>query len=596
MSSKKSKIDRASLFKMRSIYQMFAPHVRKQKGRLLWAWLCMFGATLAYLAQPWPLKFIFDYVLLPNQQQPLPEWLSAQTPMTLVSYVIVAVLIIALLRGVLGYGQAYLTASAGQKVVGDIRLRLFNHIQNLSHSFHEQQRSGDLLLRLTGDIQLLRDMLINALLMITERLVLVLSVAGIMLFIDWRLALVALAVIPALAIISSRTSGHIKTATRKQRRKESKTANVLAETLAVVPIIQAFNRQSWEQKLFSQQHGASLKAGLRTTRLEANLDRVVEVVLAIGTAGVLWYGVHRVLAKAITPGDLLVFTAYLTTLYKPIRKLSTFTSRLSKSTVCGERLLSILQTEPEITERENAITVGRVSGNLEFNAVSFHYEAGQPVLADINFTVAAGESIALVGPSGSGKSTISKLLLRFYDPVAGAIKIDQHDIRDFSLASLRDQFSILMQNPYLFARSVRENIAYGNAEATEQEIIQAAQAAGAHDFILKLSDGYDSILSEGGANLSAGQKQRIAIARAFLRNAPIIILDEPMTGLDEVTAAQIEVALNKLIAGRTSVLITHDSSAAKRADRVLRLHDGAILGHSETAQSAVLIKEVTAHV
>jgi len=530
----------------------------------------MLGATLAYLAQPWPLKVIFDYALLPAVQGEA-GGLAGLSVTELVGLSAAAVLIIALLRGMFSYGQAYLTASVGQRVVAAVRKRLFSHVQRLSMRFHDQRHSGDLLLRLTGDIQLLRDLLVNAVLLITERLLVMVAVAGLMLWMDWRLALVALTVLPALALVSFRISHQIRHATRKQRRRESRTADILAETLAAVPVIQAHAREAFEDRRFERQHKASLKAGLRATRLEANLNRLVEVILAAGTAGVLWFGVQRVLAGALTPGDLLVFTAYLTTLYKPIRKLATLTSRLAKSAVCGERLIAILETEPEIRDRPDARPAPPFEGEIRFEGVRFGYGDDRWVLDGADFHIPPGRTVALVGPSGAGKSTIAKLLLRFYDPQAGCIRIDGRDIRDYRLASLREQMSVVMQQPYLFAQSVRDNIAYGRLEASDAEIEAAARQAGAHDFIQRLPRGYDTPLAEGGASLSAGQRQRIAIARAILRDAPIVILDEPLTGLDPVSHAQVQRALDRLCAGRTCLLITHDMAAAARCDQVLRL-------------------------
>ncbi len=566
-------LNRERLASLRRLYRLFLPHLRPYRGRMLAAWLCMLGATLAYLAQPWPLKIIFDYALLPSSEIPH-GFLGNLSTSQLVAAAAGSVLLIALIRGVLGYGQAYLTASVGQRVIASVRKRLFSHIQRLSHSFHDEQHTGDLLLRLTGDIQLLRDLLVNAVLLITERLLVMVAVAGVMLWMDWRLALVALMVLPALALVSFRVSGKIREATRKQRRRESRTANILSEMLSSVPVIQAHAREEWEDQRFERQHKASLKAGLRATRLEANLNRVVEVILAAGTAGVLWYGVHRVLSGALTPGDLLVFTAYLATLYKPIRKLATLTSRLAKSAVCGERLIAILETEPEIRDRPDSRPAPPFRGEIRFEGVGFAYRDGRRVLHDANFHILPGQTAALVGPSGAGKSTVAKLLLRFYDPQAGSIRIDGHDIREYTLDSLRQQISVVMQQPHLFALSVRENIAYGRLDASDEEVEEAARLACAHEFIEQLPEGYETVLAEGGSSLSAGQRQRIAIARAMLRNAAIVILDEPMTGLDADSEAKVQLALDRLCRGRTCLLITHDAQSAARSDLILQVMRG----------------------
>ncbi len=575
-------LDKAKLASLARLYRLFKPHLRPHRQRMFAAWLCMLGATLAYLAQPWPIKLIFDYALMPSSA-PQDTYLAGLPVSTLVTGAAVAVLIIALFRGIFGYGQTYLTASVGQRVIASVRKRLFSHIQRLSHSFHDEQHSGDLLLRLTSDIQLLRDLLVNAILLITEKVLVMIAVAGVMLWMDWQLALVALTVLPVLAIISFRVSGKIRDATRKQRRRESRTANILAETISAVPVIQAYVRESWEDERFAQQNKANLKAGLKATRLEANLNRVVEVILAAGTAAVLWFGVHRVIDGALTPGDLLVFTAYLTTLYKPIRKLATLTSRLAKSAVCGERLVSILEARPEIRDRSDAREAPPFQGNVHFDNVCFAYESGQAVLNKASFTIQAGRTAALIGPSGAGKSTVAKLLLRFYDPQSGSICIDGEDIRRYTLSSLRSQISIVMQQPHLFALSVRENIAYGRLDASDKDIERAAQLACAHDFISRLPQGYDTVLAEGGASLSAGQRQRIAIARSIIRDAPLVILDEPMTGLDADSEAKVQLALQRLVAGRTCLLITHDLNSAVCTDLVLQVGlDGKVTPVSQS--------------
>ena len=567
-------LDRRRLRALRHVFRLFAPHLRPHRARMLAAWLCMVGATAMYLAQPWPIKLIFDHVLMPVDDA---GWLAGRSAGEITTGAALALLVIALLRGLFGYGQTYLTASVGQRVIASVRTRLFRHIQRLSHSFHDEHHSGDLLLRLTGDIQLLRDLLVNALLLLTERSLVMVAMAAVMLWMDWRLALVALTVLPLLAVLSFRVSGRIRGVARKQRRRESRTANILSEALSATAIIQAHVRESWEEQRFARQHRSSLRAGLRATRLEANLNRLVEVVLATGTAGVLWYGVRRVQGGFLTPGDLLVFTAYLTTFYKPVRKLATLTSRLAKASACGERLIAILETEPEIRDAPDARPAPPFQGEIAFRDVTFAYRSGAPVLRGVDLRIAPGETVALVGPSGAGKSTLAHLLLRFYDPQAGAVCIDGQDIRRYTLASLRAQIAIVLQAPGLFAISVRDNIAYGRLEASDADIERAARLACAHDFIQALPNGYDTVLAEGGSSLSAGQRQRIAIARAIVRDAPIVILDEPMTGLDGANQAAVELGLTRLTRGRTCLLITHDLAAAARADRILQVADGRVI-------------------
>jgi ATP-binding cassette, subfamily B, bacterial len=303
----------------------------------------------------------------------------------------------------------------------------------------------------------------------------------------------------------------------------------------------------------------------------------VQVMLAIGTCIVLWYGVLRVRSGAVSPGDLLVFTAYLSTLYKPIRKMSAMTSRVAKATASGERLLEILEIRPDVTDPVTAIELRKVVGQVALDSVTFGYPGAAPVLTDATLRLVPGETLALVGGSGMGKSSVGKLLMRFYDPQAGRVTIDGHDLRDLSLGGLRDQIAVVLQESVLFAASVRDNIAYGRLDATEAEILAAASAAGADAFIRRLPDGYDTVLGERGESLSGGQRQRIAIARALLRDAPILILDEPLSGLDTATARELIGALRTVAAGRTTLLIAHDALSLTLADRVVELRDGQFL-------------------
>jgi ABC-type multidrug transport system fused ATPase/permease subunit len=307
------------------------------------------------------------------------------------------------------------------------------------------------------------------------------------------------------------------------------------------------------------------------------MDRMVQVVLAIGTCAVMWYGVIRVRDGAISPGDLLVFAAYLTTLYKPIRRMSSMSARVAKATASGERLLEVLDLKPEIADRPDAKAAPYLRRWISFDNVSFAYPGGNPVLENASLTIRAGETVALVGPSGMGKSSAAKLLMRFYDPQAGRILLDGRDLQEFRLDSLRDQISVVLQDSQLFATTIRDNIAYGRLDATDDEIIAAAAAAGADRFIRRMPMGYDTVMGERGETLSGGQRQRIAIARALLRDAPILILDEPLTGLDRTTAEELVRTLKMVTRGRTTLLIAHDPISLQLADRVVHLKNRKFL-------------------
>ncbi len=560
------------------LFGRFAPLLRPYRRTLAGAGLCMVGATAMEVMRPWPIKVIFDGVLAPQAEagaivRRISEAVGADY---LVPAAAFAMLAIAAVGGLFSFGQAYLISTVGQKLVAGIRQRLYSHLQRLSHSFHDEHSFGDLVARMNGDVNLMRDLMVNAVIFASARLLLLVGMLAVMFLMDWRLTLVAIAILPPLFMAVGRFGAEIKGAARRQRRKESQISEVMTERMAAIKLVQAFARESYEEERFAVRNSNSAQAGLRATRLEAHLDRLVQVILAVGTAAVIWYGVVRVQAGALTPGDLLVFAAYLTGLYKPVRKLSALTGRVAKATASGERIAAILDLEPEIRDAPNAIVAPFFAGRIRFEAVEFAYRSRRPVLRGVDFEIRPGEVVALVGESGSGKSTIANLILRFYDPTAGRITIDGTDIRRFTLESLRSRIAIVLQDAALFHTSIRENIAYGKLDATDEEIVAAAKAAGAHDFITALPDGYDTEVGERGAALSGGQRQRIAIARAIVRDAAIVVLDEPLRGLDDASAAKVEAALTRLVAGRTCIWITHDLARARRADRVLSIADGRV--------------------
>lgn len=565
---------------LRKLFRRMGPHLRPHRRTLLIAVLAMLGASVMEVLRPWPLKIIFDGLLIPGEK---PDAITGWALETfgadngLLAAASLAILMIAVIGGIFAFFQSFLIAATGQKVVAEIRLGLYCHIQRLSHSFHDQSSAGDLLARLTGDVRMMRDLLINTTIYFSARILVIVGTVTVMALMDWRLTLCAVVILPLLAIVSRRFGEEIKGAARRQRRKEGKIAMVMGENISAISIVQGFAREAHEEARFAKQNNSSAQAGLQATRLEAHMDRLVHVILASGTCLVVWYGVTRVQAGAITPGDLLVFTAYLAALYKPVRRLAAMTGRIAKATASGERLLEILELEPEVQEKPDATHAPAFNGVVRFEDLSFRYPAGGQVLEKANLQIQPGECLALVGNSGAGKSTVGRLLLRFYDPTEGRITIDGHDLRDLTLASLREQISVVLQDSILFATTIRANIAYGRLDATDAEIYEAAKAAGAHGFIQELPDGYDTVIGERGATLSGGQRQRVAIARAILRDAPILILDEPLTGLDAATAGQVSEALGVAAKGRTTLLIAHDDVSLSIADRVVEIRDHQLL-------------------
>ena len=562
---------------IRTIFKQFLPHLRKFRGTLGIASVCMIGATLMEILRPWPIKLVFDELLIPREES---SWLASQFPWLVQSengvliLAVVGLLLIAVLAGLFGYGQAYLTASVGERVVAGIRLDLYRHINRLSHSFYDTNSSGDLLARLTGDIRMMRDLLVTSAIYILDRSLVLVGMLAVMLWMDWQLTLVAIVIMPLLLLTIGNFSRGIKGATRKQRRKEGQITSTISEKLTARTLVQAFARESFEDEYFEKFNKKSMKAGLVSTRLQAHMNRIVQVILALGTAGVLWFGVRRVQTGVLTPGDLLVFTAYLSALYKPVRKLASLTSRMSKATVCGERIVSILQVEPEIKDLPGAVSVP-FKGDVQFDDVTFGYVADVQTLENVDFEIKQGETIGIIGPSGAGKSTLSRLLLRFYDPSKGVVRIDGRDIREYTLACLREQIAVVLQEPLLFDGSISDNISYGKLEATDVEILSAAKVANVYEFAKRMPQGLDTRVGEGGAALSGGQRQRIAIARAMVRNAPIVILDEPTANLDQENRWAVESALGALTANKTCLWITHTPDPNK-VDRTFVVSDGAV--------------------
>lgn len=559
------------------LFRRMGPHARPHRRKLVIGSLAMLVVAVTEIIRPWPMKVVFDGILMPQEKPDavmaqLLHWFGAGEG--LLAAAALAIIAVAVIGGWMAYVQSTMIAAVGQKVVAAIRLDLYRHVQSLSHSFHDTASSADIISRLTGDVRMMRDLLIDAAVFFAARTVVMVGTVAIMLLMDWRLTLAALVVLPGLAWVTQSYGRRIKDAARRQRRKEGKIAVVMTEGISAISVVKGFAREAYEEQRFSRQNTSSAEAGVVSTRMAAQMDRMVQVMLAVGTCIVLWYGVIRVRSGAVSPGDLLVFTAYLTTLYKPIRKMSSMTARIAKATASGERLLEILDITPDITDPKGATRQHLLIGHVALEGVTFGYPGAAPVLLDATLHVRAGETVALVGGSGMGKSSVGKLLMRFYDPQAGRVAIDGYDIRQIPVSSLREQISVVMQEAVLFATTVRENIAYGRLDASEEAIIAAATAAGADAFIRRLPDGYDTVLGERGESLSGGQRQRISIARAILRDAPILILDEPLTGLDADTARDLLATLKLVARGRTTLLIAHDDLTLGLAHRTVELSDG----------------------
>ncbi len=569
------------------IRRRFARYLKPYWKSLVGAFVVSLGAVAMQVASPWPIKLVFDVVLSDAMAGSLVgRWFAQHAPQegTALAIICGAILLIALTEASCAYLRDVLLARTGQNVVAKLRQSLFRHMQRLSPDVFETRRTGDLLMRLTGDIQMLRQMLVNAWITAGQNVLTIVTIVAVMFWLNPLLAVVATAMIPLIAWSSARISKRLRKVIKSQREKESFVASVAHEVLGAMTVVQAFNREKIESQRFARQNRSSIRAGLRATRLEAKLFRIVSMSSAVGLCAVLYLGVRSVIAGDMTAGDLLVFVAYVRAVNKPLRKLSKLAGQTAKATACGLRIAEILRIPPLVTDAPDAVTVERVRPLIELRDVSFVYPNGTTALENVTCRIEPGQRVAVVGKSGAGKSTLMKLLLRFYDPTAGVICVDQSDIRQFTVSSLRNQIAVVQQDTVLFGLSIAENIALGNDQADKSAIRRVARAVGAHEFIEKLPDGYDTSLSERGTTLSGGQKQRIALARALLRNAPILILDEPASGLDAEVAKLAESTWMKPKADQAVIVICHDYSHMERYDNIVVMDRGRVLDVGTHAQ------------
>lgn len=569
---------RQSLPGLLHILQRFRPYLRRE-------WLLIAGSLFALIAEvclrllePWPLKFIFDRVIVTapsggRSDIPLIDGLDSMTLLTLSA---AAVVVLTGLRALAAYGSTVALALVGNRVLTEVRADLYRHLQRLSLSFYAKRRDGDLTLRVIGDVGLLKEVAVTAALPLFGNILVLFGMIGVMFWLNTQLALLALSIIPLFWLSTVRLSRRIRIVSRLQREREGAMAANVAESIGAMQVVQALSLEGVFAEAFGGENRKNLKEGVKVTRLSAALERSVDVLIAIGTGLVLWYGARLVLGGTLTPGDLLIFLTYLKSAFRPVRDFAKYTARLSKASAAGERVIELLDHEPEVRDLPTATPAPAFRGIVQFEEVGFAYEPGHPTLHDVDFEVHPGQYVALVGPSGAGKSTLTSLLLRLYDPTRGRVLIDGRDIRDYTIESLRSQVSVVLQGTILFAASVRDNIAYGAPHATPEAIEAAARLANAHAFIQALPRGYDTVLGERGVTLSAGQRQRISVARTAVRATPILILDEPTTGLDEENEGAVTEALTRLARDRTTFLITHDLHLAPRADLILYIDNGRV--------------------
>ena len=555
--------------------------VRPYRGTLIAILAAMIIETAMSVAGPWPLKIILDNVVGTHK---LPQWLDqllhpllgSGTKMQIAFAAAAAAVIIAVLGAAASYIANYYTTSVGQWVANDLRMRTYHHLQQLSLSYYDKHQTGALLSTITADVQTIQAFASSSTLDIAVDMLTIVGMLVIMFWLNWDFTLIAVAVTPFLLLFVSRFKKAVKKATHEVRRQQSNVVAVVEQGLQSMRVIKAFGRQDLAQQELGLVSQATVDAALKARRVKALLSPIVAITVSLCVAVVLWRGSALIIAGTMTAGALTVFLSYLAKFFKPVQDLATMTNSIAQTAVGVERIQAILDADTTIPERENAQDPKSIKGEIIFDKVAFAYDAASPVLKDVSFHIKPGQMVGVVGPTGGGKSTIVSLIPRFYDPTAGKIQIDGVDIRDYKIQGLRNHIGYVLQETVLFEGTVRDNIAYGRAGATEAEIMNAAKLADVDEFVQRMPHGYDTMVGERGDTLSGGQRQRIGIARAIIRNNPILILDEPTAALDTESESMIVRALDRLMKGRTVITIAHRLSTIRNSDVILVLKEGVV--------------------
>ena len=568
------------------------PHLRGHRLLMTWGFVAMMVGVLLRLLEPWPVKMVIDSVsrsLGATIKRPGPTMEASLETMLLCGG---AIVVISVLRAIANYWSAIAFATIGSQVAADLRAQTFRHVQGLSMRHHTRASSGDTVQRLVSDVSRLQDVAVHAGLPMVGNVVTLVAMVIVMFWLDPLLALVAFLATGIFALLSHRSSGPITAAARKSRKGESALATTASQTLGAMREVQAYGLEETISSSFRRSNSAATGTGVAAMRLTASLSRRTDVLIGIATAIVLAGGGWRVLNHSLTPGDLIIFLTYLKTGMRPLKDLAKQTSRIAKATASGERVADLLEAQTDLPEAPNARPLQSRNPDITFENVFAGHGEGTTVLQGINLHIPAGEHLAILGPSGAGKSTLASLVLRMIDPTSGVVRVGGEDLRELQIASVRSHVSILLQDSVLFGTTVRENIKFGRLEASDEDIEQAAKLAQADGFIRELPKGYDTLLAEAAKDLSGGQRQRLAIARAILRQAPIVILDEATAGLDPASRESILDALAVLTRGRTSITITHDAFAARACDRIIWLEEGRII---EEGRPLELLQDPESH-
>jgi ABC-type multidrug transport system fused ATPase/permease subunit len=551
-------------------------YARPHAGGLSLVLAAMLAEVGLQLLRPWPLKILIDNVL---GAHPIPgalQGLVGSDRQALLALVAGAEVAIFLAGTAAGMVYTFMSQREGQRMTYDLAGDLFRHIQRLSLVFHTRRAVGDLISRVTGDTWCVNTIVMDAILPSIQGVVTLVAMFAIMLQLQSTLTVLALGVIPLLVLVIRMLSRPIKDRTREQRDLEGQMFSTVERTLGAIPVVQAFAREDLEHSRFRRYADRTVGAYVRATVAGLWFQLASGLVTTLGTVAVMYVGGRLALEGKLTPGTIIVFLSYLGSLYDPLDAMTHTAQTVLGAGAEADRVMEVMELEPEVRDRPGALAAPP-RGAISYRNVTFGYEPGQPVLRDISFTALPGQTVAIVGPTGAGKTTLANLLVRFYDPWSGQIALGGRDLRELRVRSLRERIALVLQDPFIFPLSVAENIGYGRRDATRAQIVAAAKAANAHPFVERLPDGYDSIVGERGATLSGGEKQRLSIARAFLKDAPVLILDEPTSALDARTEALLLEALERLMRGRITFVIAHRLSTIRGADQILVLDGGQIV-------------------